>query len=264
MKNIGIVILLSTLMLATPIVAAQDTSNPILLPDNILYPLQRLLERVQTFFAFSPETQANLHLQLAERRLAELNVMNSKNNTKFNDRLENDFENELNETVKNINRTQALGRNATELAEHVAAMTFKHQLVLQNLLNKVPERARKDIENAINASKNGHMQAVMSILRSRNVTGTITLNFTIGNQTFTETYNITMLKYKPDIKRGELEIEAQIENNQTFVIVERNKITTSFTLNTTTREEIVTQIIDKTGLSRSQVESNLEIEAEEE
>jgi len=162
-----------------------------ILPDNPFYGFKGFFEGLQLFLTFNPEGKANLHLQFAEQRLAELNQSIAENKLQNVQSLEKNYENELQGASRETNNTQALGRNATALAEHVAEETFKHTLVLEDLLNKVPAQAKVHIENAINTSEKGHDEAVQSILESRNVTGLVNLTFTIGNQTFTQSFNVT-------------------------------------------------------------------------
>jgi len=184
------IVAIMILLFSSPVMA-QGLGKPWLLPDNFFYPLQRVIERIQLMFTFDSEAKARLHLQFAERRLAELNETLIKNQTQYIEKLNKDYENEMNETEKEMNITEGLGRNVTALAEHVAAVTYKHILVLERVLEKVPDQAKSAIEHAINVSQTGHEQAVESIFRSRNITGIITLNFTIGNQTFSQTFNVT-------------------------------------------------------------------------
>lgn len=182
-------------------------AQPGLLPGNPFHPFQDFFEQFQLFFAFSPQDKANVHLQLAEKRLAELNLALQQNKTDLVPTISQDFENEINDTESNVNNAQALGQNVTELVQHVAEETFKHQLVLQDLLNKVPEQAKVHIENALNKSEEGHNNAVESILESRNVTGNVNITFTIDNQTFTQTFTVTSDHGKPHIESEHTETE---------------------------------------------------------
>jgi hypothetical protein len=202
--------LIAAIVLGISFAAAQDyTSLPPagILPDNPLYGFKTFFERLQLFFTFGHEGKAKLHLKFAEQRLSELNQSIAENKSQNVQSLEKDYEDELQGASQETNNTQALGRNATALTEHVAGMTFKHILVLENLLNKVPDQARAHIENAINKSQNGHDQAVRSILENRNVTGLVNITFTVENQTFTQTFNITS-------ERGGKKIEENIHEEE--------------------------------------------------
>jgi len=190
---------------------AQNTNvviaSPGVLPDNVFSVFQDLLERFQLFFAFSPREKAHLHLQFAEKRLAELNESIALNKTDLIPVLTKKFEKEMNETMKEVNATKKSGQNVTELAEHVAAVTFKHHLVLQDVKQKVPDQAKDSIEHAINVSTHGHETAVENILEHGNMTGLVNVTFTVGNQSFTETFNVTT-------KDNHTRVEKKSEHNQ--------------------------------------------------
>ena len=198
-----IILTIVLLLIGIPVLAQNVTLMQAgLLPDNPFHPFQDFFEQLQLFFAFSPKAKANTHLQLTEKRLAELNLVIEQNKTDLIPILSDKFEKELNDTENEINFAKALGQNVTELAQHVAGETFKHQLVLQNLLDKVPEQARPSIANAINKSQEGHIAAVESILESGNATGNINMTFVVRGQTFTQTFVVSREHGKPKILRG--------------------------------------------------------------
>ena len=185
-----------------------DLPQPGLPPDHPLFVFQDVFEKMQLFFAFSPESKANIHLQFAEKRLAELNLSIHENKTDLIPILGEKYEQEVNETENEVNSTISSGKNITELAEHVAEETFKHRLVLERVLAKAPEKARGHIEHAINASSNGHENAVENILEHGNITGLVNITFTVGNQTYTQTFNVTS-------KENKTHIEKENEHNET-------------------------------------------------
>jgi len=198
-----IILTIVLLLIGIPVLAQSVTLMQAgLLPDNPFHPFQDFFEQLQLFFAFSPEAKANIHLQLAEKRLAELNLVIEQNKTDLVPILSDKFKKELNDTENEINSAKALGQNVTEITQHVAGETFKHQLVLQNLLDKVPEQARPSIGNAINKSQEGYIAAVESILESGNATGNVNMTFVVGGQTFTQTFVVSSEHGKPKILRG--------------------------------------------------------------
>ncbi len=135
-------------------------TQPGMLPDNPFHGFQDFFENLQLFFAFSPQDKANVHLQLAEKRLAEINLAIQENRTDLVHSLSQYYDNEINQTQTEVDNAQGLGQNVTALAQHVAEETFKHQFVLQNVLSQVSDEAKFAIENAINASRHGDDQSV--------------------------------------------------------------------------------------------------------
>jgi len=127
--------------------------------------------------------------------------------------LKNDYENEVNETERGI----ALGRNRTALAEHVAAMTYKHSIVLDDLEEKVPEQAKIRIKHLKEVSENGHAEAVDNILKQRpNVTGTVTVNLMVDGNPVQMVYNISEVK-----RLGKTVIREQLERNKLERVTEQ-------------------------------------------
>jgi len=169
MNKLLIIAGLMILLFSSPVMA-QELARPWLLPDNPFYPLQTAIERIQLMLTTDPESRARLHLQFAERRLVELNETIVRVKFQYALKLRTEYENEMNETEKEINRTVALGRNATVLAEHVSNVTYKHILVLERVLEKVPDQAKPAIEHVINVSIRGHERAVERILARINKT----------------------------------------------------------------------------------------------
>ena len=134
-------------MLATPVIAAVETAEtlpvePGITPDSPLYGVDRFVENVQVVITTDELKRAELRYKFAEERLAEANDMSKKNKTELADRAVEDYENELNETEKEMGKAVALGKNITALTEHVAAMTSKHLVVLQRVYEKAPESAQ--------------------------------------------------------------------------------------------------------------------------
>lgn len=156
MVNKFLILGILAILLLGSAVMAQELPNPGMLPDSPFYPVKRFVENVRLWLTFDSEARARFQAFLAEQRLAELNATIAKGNFQHVQKLEDDYENDVNETETEMNRTFGLGKNATSLAEHVCNMTYKHILVLQRVLERAPEPAKKGLERAINASVKGH------------------------------------------------------------------------------------------------------------
>mgnify|MGYP001572614050 CR=1 FL=1 len=63
---------------------------------------------------------------------------------------------------------------------------------------------------------------------------------------------------------GEIEIEAEVEKGKTKVKIEIGDEKQRFILDTTSKEDVIAEIIARTGLSEKEVRANLEFEVEEE
>lgn len=159
-----------SLLLFSSVAIAEELPKQRVAPGNPLYPLKKLYEKVQIWFAFSPEAKAALRLHYAQVRLSELNETIAKGKLQYAEKLKEDYENEINEAEKILKKTEALGRNVTALAEHVCNVTYKHVLVLERVWEKVPEQAKPAIEHAINISIEKHENCAERILTRINQT----------------------------------------------------------------------------------------------
>lgn len=145
------VLVLSILILSMPVMA-EGLGSPTVLPGNPIYSVKIFFEKVRMVFTFGSDAKAKLHASLAEQRLAELNATIEKGKLQYVERLKTDYEKEINESEKILNRTEGLGRNATALTEFICNMTYKHISVLEGVWDKAPEQAKPIIERVINAS----------------------------------------------------------------------------------------------------------------
>jgi len=74
----------------------------------------------------------------------------------------------------------------------------------------------------------------------------------------------SIMELEVEESEEEIEIEVEIEKGMAKVKIEINETESEFTLNTTDNEEIISEIMTRTGLSREQIEKNAEFEVEEE
>jgi len=174
---------ISTLILVSSVIA-EELPNAGILPDSPLYPVKILFEKVHVWLTFNSEAKTKLTLHYAGERLSELNETIRMGKWQYVEKLKEEYENDINETEVEMNKTFGLGRNATALAEHVCNMTYKHILVLQVVLEKAPESAKKGLERAINASINGHENCLGRLEEALNETNDTAgkFNCTTDNQ----------------------------------------------------------------------------------
>ena len=161
--KILITVILTLLIIGVAVVAQEELPGAGTTPDSWIYGLDRAWERIRMFFTFDRADKAKLHLQFAGERLAEANEMVKRGKPEFVQDLMKDHEEEMNETEKKVEGLRGLGRNITALVEHVSNVTYKHILVLEEVLEKVPEQAKPAIERAINVSLKGHETAIIRL-----------------------------------------------------------------------------------------------------
>jgi hypothetical protein len=133
------------------------------IPGNLFYGLDRAAESIQLAMTRDHIKKAELHLEHAEERLAEMNQMIEKNKFKHVEKLAKEQEDALTDAEAEIAKAEANGEKNDQIAHDVAAATYKHILLLTQVLDKVPEQAKESIQHALNASVSGHQKALMKI-----------------------------------------------------------------------------------------------------
>ncbi len=135
--------------------AAILPSSDMIAPDSPFYFLQTWKESIQTFFTFGLENKAKQYLHLAEVRLDEYQKMIEKGKTEIAERTLEKYEKQLNNALQKTEELKSKGKDITDLSQKIEETATKHLEVLQTNLQKVPEQAKKGIENAIeNSQKN--------------------------------------------------------------------------------------------------------------
>ncbi len=123
-------------------------------PDSSFYFLKSWKESIQTFFTFGAENKAKQYLHLAGVRLAEYRKMVEKEKLEIASKILAKYEKQLNRALDKINKVKEKGKDVKDLNEELQQTISRHLEVLQENFQKVPEAAKKGIENAIdNSSK---------------------------------------------------------------------------------------------------------------
>lgn len=144
---------------------AQDNSLPSsgITPDSPFYFLKSWKESIQTFFTFSEENKAKQFLHLADVRLAEYQKMIEKGKTEIAEKTLKKYEDQLQRALEKTEQAKEKGQDVEELATSISERVLKHQEVLAEVLEKVPEQAKKGIENAIEMSRKGFESAIQAV-----------------------------------------------------------------------------------------------------
>lgn len=146
-----------TLLSATAVAASASA-----LPGEALYPVKRAAERLGLMMQLDRPSKARLHLEFAERRLAELAELLAARRAgedvdvgaamrAYGDQVAR---------VENDVAAAALGRDFEALLAHVQDQLQKHVDTLTDLRdNRVPEQARDAIQNAIDNAETARSHA---------------------------------------------------------------------------------------------------------
>jgi len=143
-------IILGVLILAAPVMAATDIGTDVgTLPNSWTYAFKKMGEGVGLAFAFGEDKKAELKYAYALRRLAEAEALAAQNEYGYTERLMTQYQENLQSAEQYMIRAQEAGKNVTELADRVQAMTQIQQQILQRVRQNAPESALQGIDTAI-------------------------------------------------------------------------------------------------------------------
>lgn len=142
---------------------ANDLPKPGMLPDSSFYFLKSWKEGIGTFFAFGDLKKAERFLNLSEVRLAEAEALTDKGKSEMTQRATERYQKQLNFALAKAEEAKAKGLDADEVLAKVSEATLKHQTVLAEVYEKVPEQAKSAIERAMEAGMRGHEEAIQAL-----------------------------------------------------------------------------------------------------
>lgn len=156
---------LLTVFLFVGVAQAQtsDLPKPGMLPDSSFYFLKSWKEGVGTFFTFGDLKKAERFLNLSEKRLAEAEALADKNKLEMAERAVERYQEQLNLALSKAKEAKTKGLDADEVLAKVSEATLKHQAVLAEVYEKVPEQAKSAIQRAMEAGMRGHEEAIQAV-----------------------------------------------------------------------------------------------------
>ena len=169
----------SDLLIATPneialeeTVAETITTEPSELiesgiaPDNFFYPFKLFFENVGTAFTFGDLAKAKRYANLAEKRMAEAQIMIGEGKEKIAERTLNRYQELLDGSLDRSQRASEKGKDPSEVQEKISRITENHLLVLDKVLEQVPEQAQVAVQQARNISHSRQIQALTGLLKT--------------------------------------------------------------------------------------------------
>lgn len=140
-----------------------DLPDPGLLPNSPFYFLKRFTERIGTFLTFGEVARAQRMLDISEKRLAEAGALAARGLPEVAERTLQNYQEYLNQAVERAETAKARGFDVDNVLERVAGATLRHQAVLAEVYEKVPEQAKPAIERAMQAGLRGHEEALRAV-----------------------------------------------------------------------------------------------------
>jgi len=139
-----------------------DLPKPGLTPDSPFYFFDTAFEKVNLFFTFNPERKAQKALSYANERLAEVEVVANKSKSKAVAIAMANYQEKVS-LAKTESKKIKDKEKIEDLLSTIVDNTSKHQEILAELYNKVPEEAKEAIEKAIEISIKSQEEALKEI-----------------------------------------------------------------------------------------------------
>lgn len=142
LKNLLSILLCVLVVLPITFAATEEEVDAGLTPEDNFYFIDQLGETLILTFTFNEQNKLNKHIEFAKERESELKKVTNENAIV---KIEKNFK-------KNIEKAKSFARSEDE-SKTVEEISSKHEQVLNEVLAKVPESAKKGIENAIKQSE---------------------------------------------------------------------------------------------------------------
>jgi len=132
------------------------TASASSLPGDTLYPVKTATEKVQGFFTFGSEAKANFYMKLAQRRLDELKSL-VEGNRNIPESVLGVMNTETDGAIEILSRNKQIGN---ESIGRLMALTSNQKAVLQELMGKVPLKAKLKLQAALTRSEHAQGRAL--------------------------------------------------------------------------------------------------------
>jgi len=163
-KKLIVFPLLALLLIGGTVFAqTEDLPDPGALPDSPFYFLKSWTEGIGTFFTFGDLAKAERFANLAEIRLAEAKGLVEKGRLEIAERAVLRYQEQLGAALAKASEAKAKGLDTDEVLAKVSEVTLKHQAVLADVYEQVPEQAKGAIQRAIEAGMRGHEEALEAV-----------------------------------------------------------------------------------------------------
>lgn len=162
-KLVIVPLLLLFMMIGSVHAQSNDLPEPGMLPGNSFYFIKNWSENIRGFFLFDESDKAEHLLNLSEIRLSEAKQLIEENNLALAEKTLNRYQAQLNKALSKTEESRTAGRDVDEVLSQVSKATLKHQAVLLDVYDKVPEQARPAIKQAMEQSLRGHETALGAV-----------------------------------------------------------------------------------------------------
>lgn len=168
LKKLFVIVLIIPFLFAGLVQAqSDDLPEPGMLPNHPLYFLKSWSESIGTFFTFGEERKAERLFELSERRLSETIALSEHEDSSIAEEAIERYQKQLEQAIQKAKEAKDKGMDMDELLEKISERTLKHQEVLADVYEKVPNEAKPAIQRAMEKSIRGHEESLTNISEER-------------------------------------------------------------------------------------------------
>lgn len=136
---------------------------PGILPDHPLYWLKMIRDRVLLLLTRDPVARLDRLLLYADKRVGAAKALIEGGKAQLGVTTATKGEKYLEQTVAQFEKVKAVGKVTPELEDKLTKAILKHEEVLTQVLNKVPDQAKPAIVQAMEKSRHGY-ERVMEVM----------------------------------------------------------------------------------------------------
>ena len=130
------------------------------IPGNVLYGLKNATEKIRTVLSFTHSEKAKTHLSITLEKLEEIERLRSqKDPAQHISAAAESLKKHQDAAIEEFNQLNSKNQNSSDIINKLQINSEQQQIVLVDLLNKVPEAAKQGIQNAIDSSIKGLQKA---------------------------------------------------------------------------------------------------------
>jgi len=133
---------------------------PGILPDNVLYPLKMLRDRILLWLTAEPVARAERFLLFADKRLGAGKALIEGGKEDLGIGTLSKGEKYLEQAIVQAEKAKEAGKETTALYEKLAKATLKHQEVLGDLVLKAPEQTQSAVKEIMGYPQRGYEKVI--------------------------------------------------------------------------------------------------------
>lgn len=145
------------------VVVASDQAAP----GDTLYSIDQVAERVRLALATSSEARAEIEASRAQERIEEAMRLVEQNRERNIEEALERYREHVENANQRIDEARQQGRDVDAILERLAENYTRHQEVLSDVYDRVPENARGAVQRAIENTSDGYNRAIDAVSRDR-------------------------------------------------------------------------------------------------